>query len=587
VQRSRLALILLLGVLGAVAAAAALRVQAVRTAEGRLRDAGFTWDSREDRLLVVRWRGLRRPGVELPLLRWTLAPTPAVHAEGARVDLAALAGRAPSATDVQPASTGAAAWETDTLGMAPAADSSLTNPQPDASVADWSSIDPRVSETLAEWSRGADPGAWAGQLAGLPASVTVGDAAVSWGDQPLLDGLAGSVAPALDLRAPGGGVRLGPDALVLTLHRGDLSLGPVSGPGTAHLEVRPGAASARLDWPSAWIEHPLLAPAPLGPWPVQAALDWDGDALTGAAHAGPLTAALRGTARLAPPAVTLGFDTEVSLADALAFFGDAVPEGRRVEVRGRLGLRGEVAWPAGRWALTPRAEELAVAGALPDPGGLVRGPIEWRAPGPGPDDWVVARTGEDTDTFVALEEAGLFPDAAVVAEDGAFADHHGWHLPSVQAALDAAAGGKPLRGGSTLSQQLAKNLFLDGRDRSLARKLRELLYAVEMERVLRKERILELYVNVVELGPGIFGVGPAAEAWFARPPARLTPREAAFLAACLPSPRPCWERTMIGGREPRARVDRVLDLLAARGVLAPAVAEAARRDTLRPVPPAR
>lgn len=587
-QRARPALILLLVVLGAAAAAAGLRLQAVREAEDRLRAAGLRWESREDRLLVVRWRGLRRPGVEIGLLRWTLAPTPAVYLDGVRVDLGALSGVGTGTTDPRDMALPADDWDEDSRGDASGADSSSIVPRTVGASADSSPIDPRVSQLLADWLPGADPAAWAARVAAVPAPVTLGGADVNWGGQPLLDGLRGSLAPTVALAAPAGALRLDARALTLEIARDDLRLGPVSGAGRARLELRAGAAEAQLEWPEARMDHPLLAPAPLGPWPVRARGAWDGAALAGELQAGPLRVPFSGTIGTAPPRAALSFDSgDVPLETLLVLFGDAVPEGRRVEVRGSMGLRGTVSWPDGTWALTPRAEGLAVAGALPDPDGLKRGRIEWRAPGPGPEDWQLAATGEDTATFVSLDEAGLFPDAAVVAEDGAFPAHRGWHLPSVQEALDAAAAGRPLRGGSTLSQQLAKNLFLDGRDRSLARKLRELLYALEMERVLGKRRILELYVNVVELGPGVFGIGPGAEAWFARPPARLTPREAAFLAACLPGPRRCWERTMIGGREPRARVDRVLELLAARGHLSPAVAETARRDTLRPVPPAR
>ena len=141
-----------------------------------------------------------------------------------------------------------------------------------------------------------------------------------------------------------------------------------------------------------------------------------------------------------------------------------------------------------------------------------------------------------------------------------------------------------LRGASTITQQLAKNLFLDGR-RTLRRKLRELVYAVELERALGKRRILELYLNVVEFGPEIYGVRAAADRYFLKRPERLSAREAAFLAAILPSPRTSYERAYLGGRVPDRRIDAILDNMARLGSLRPEEVEAAKRAPLRFVPP--
>jgi membrane peptidoglycan carboxypeptidase len=175
----------------------------------------------------------------------------------------------------------------------------------------------------------------------------------------------------------------------------------------------------------------------------------------------------------------------------------------------------------------------------------------------------------------------------IAAEDSGFYRHNGFDPASIQAALDQALGGGDLRGGSTITQQLCKNLFLDGRDRSLARKLRELLYALELDRHLPKERILELYINVVELGPELFGVGQAADAYFLKHPARLSPREAAFLAAILPAPRSLGERAWLGGPTPEARMSRVLDNLGLARAISPDTLERARRERLIFVPPPR
>jgi membrane peptidoglycan carboxypeptidase len=95
--------------------------------------------------------------------------------------------------------------------------------------------------------------------------------------------------------------------------------------------------------------------------------------------------------------------------------------------------------------------------------------------------------------------------------------------------------GKPPRGASTLTQQLAKNLFLT-RERSLRRKVLELALALLLESTLGKERILEIYLNVIEWGPGVYGLRQAVRHYFGKEPADLSPKEMAFLVALIPGP---------------------------------------------------
>ena len=128
------------------------------------------------------------------------------------------------------------------------------------------------------------------------------------------------------------------------------------------------------------------------------------------------------------------------------------------------------------------------------------------------------------------------PLAMVAGEDQKFPYHHGFDLDSIQDALDAADDGKRLRGASTISQQTAKNLFL-WNGRSFVRKGLEAYFTVLIELTWPKQRILEVYMNIAELGNGIYGVGAASEAYFHTAPARLGPAQAARLAAVLPSPR--------------------------------------------------
>jgi monofunctional biosynthetic peptidoglycan transglycosylase len=127
-------------------------------------------------------------------------------------------------------------------------------------------------------------------------------------------------------------------------------------------------------------------------------------------------------------------------------------------------------------------------------------------------------------------------DAVVNSEDARFYLHGGIDpIELGRAAETALERGRLGRGASTLTQQLAKNLWL-GEERSLLRKLKEVLLARRLE-ALGKDRILELYLNVAEWGEGIYGADAAARVWFKKPAAQLLPEEAAVLAAMLPAPR--------------------------------------------------
>ncbi|MEO6927272.1 MAG: monofunctional biosynthetic peptidoglycan transglycosylase [Rhodanobacter sp.] len=128
------------------------------------------------------------------------------------------------------------------------------------------------------------------------------------------------------------------------------------------------------------------------------------------------------------------------------------------------------------------------------------------------------------------------PLAMVAGEDQKFPYHHGFDFESINKAIDAADDGKRLRGASTISQQTAKNLFL-WNGRSFVRKGLEAYFTVLIELTWPKQRILEVYMNIAELGNGIYGVGAASEVFFHTTPARLNSSQAARLAAVLPSPR--------------------------------------------------
>ncbi len=130
----------------------------------------------------------------------------------------------------------------------------------------------------------------------------------------------------------------------------------------------------------------------------------------------------------------------------------------------------------------------------------------------------------------------LFQRTVVVAEDASFWGHHGIDWFEVRASLEKnVEKGKFLRGGSTITQQVVKNLYLTPK-KSISRKIREWVLALKLDKTLSKRRILEIYFNIVEWGPGIFGIKAAAGSYFHKTPAELSLDEMVRLAAVLPNP---------------------------------------------------
>ncbi len=127
--------------------------------------------------------------------------------------------------------------------------------------------------------------------------------------------------------------------------------------------------------------------------------------------------------------------------------------------------------------------------------------------------------------------------AVVSSEDAGFYRHHGLDFGQIEASLERnVKEGRFARGGSTITQQVVKNLFLS-KDKTLSRKLQEAYLSWRIEQVLTKHRILEIYLNIIEWGPGIYGARAAARYYFGKHPSELTIPEAAFLAAIIPNPR--------------------------------------------------
>jgi transglycosylase-like protein len=244
--------------------------------------------------------------------------------------------------------------------------------------------------------------------------------------------------------------------------------------------------------------------------------------------------ALRPEPNFAISACTDALDWASTLA-ALPPALEPPPEAPRLEgtLAAHLALAGPLRRPAA-WRLDGDVELHRLRQAAAQQLALDR-PFAFRAPLPeGRDREVVI--GPSNPAFVSLATLPAYVWRAVVlSEDAGFFAHHGFDVREVQDAL-ARTGGRRLRGASTLTQQLAKNLFLSP-DRTLARKLREALATLAIESSLPKRRILEIYLNAVEWGPaGVRGLGEAAVHWFGKDARDLSPKEAAFLATVLPNP---------------------------------------------------
>lgn len=139
--------------------------------------------------------------------------------------------------------------------------------------------------------------------------------------------------------------------------------------------------------------------------------------------------------------------------------------------------------------------------------------------------------------WVPLSEISVNLQKAVIAsEDGMFLKHNGFDFSAMNKAFQGNIKGKKLKGGSTISQQTAKNVFL-WQGRSYIRKILEAYYTVLIELIWGKQRIMEVYLNSIEMGDGVYGAEAASKHWFHKSASNLTKYEAASIAAILPSPR--------------------------------------------------
>lgn len=226
------------------------------------------------------------------------------------------------------------------------------------------------------------------------------------------------------------------------------------------------------------------------------------------------------------------------IADAYALFGAAIPELAHARIAGRFALQAELSLPDGRLRLAPQIQGFQVSGLGTEVFATARSACSRRSSRLTPDSWLAR--------------------AVVAAEDQRFYQHPGYDLAEFSTALGRnQREGRIARGASTLPQQLAK-LLVTGDERSPVRKLRELLYAVEMEQTLGKPRMLQLYLSHAPWGEGLCGAEAAAQHYFGQRAHTLSPAQAVWLAAMLQNPAQHaqdWART---GRIDVARAQWVL-----------------------------
>ncbi len=184
--------------------------------------------------------------------------------------------------------------------------------------------------------------------------------------------------------------------------------------------------------------------------------------------------------------------------------------------------------------------------------------------------WKTFIVGPENPNYVPLKSVSRnLTRSILTTEDSRFYHHGGFVLRHFRSALvKNLKRGRFAYGGSSITMQVVKNVML-ARRKTVARKLSELFLTWYLEKELSKDRIFEIYLNAIEFGPGIYGIGPAADQFFAKPPRRLNPVESAFISSILPAPTRRFAQYCRGwaGRSTNAKIDRILDHMLERNRL--------------------
>jgi hypothetical protein len=300
------------------------------------------------------------------------------------------------------------------------------------------------------------------------------------------------------------------------------------------------------------LERKELSPQPVGPWSFDIALKararLDGtqvEITSSEAHVGELRAELSGVVEEAPDRRRVDGRLRVPLSGCQSMLS-AMPRGllplvRDMRLEGSFGIdlqaRYDSRAPKDTSVVLKVQNECRVQSVPAElqPQKFERPFLrEVKAPDGSP---VAVEFGPGTASWVPLDDMSRHLETAVlICEDSRFHAHAGFDFKALENAIkDDLKVGRFARGASTVSMQLAKNLYL-GMEKTLGRKLQEALLTMLLEQQLDKRRILELYLNVVELGPGLYGVGDAAQYYFATPARSLSLGQALYLASILPNP---------------------------------------------------
>jgi len=198
-------------------------------------------------------------------------------------------------------------------------------------------------------------------------------------------------------------------------------------------------------------------------------------------------------------------------------------------------------------------------------------------------EWMSFDVGPTNDEFVPLDQISPYLIKSIMStEDSSFYQHHGFITSEFRTALvNNLKAGKFVQGASSITMQMVKNVLLY-REKTLARKLQELFLTWHVENTLTKDRILEIYLNVIEYGPSLYGIGPAAYHFFGKKPADLNPVEAAFFSTILPAPKERYKQYCAGTltKWTEDKIERILQIMRKRDRLTEAEFETAHDTPL-------
>ncbi len=301
-----------------------------------------------------------------------------------------------------------------------------------------------------------------------------------------------------------------------------------------------------------WLDARSVSPYPIVvPW-IALWLRMEDQQLTGSLQAGapPQLFQLTFKGKVTMRNVRLAWQLPTTpLADLLRVLAPHSAAIRTAQVKGNLSAQGSLRWPKQAWSAQPVIDALQVTGL--DISMATQTPVQYDCP------LLDERKYPEKMQWVATQQLGRWLTmAAVIAEDAEFKHHPGYVMRQMQRLLSQESTAKSV-GGSTITQQLAKYMFTDGK-RTWKRKIEELLYAVQLEQTLSKEAILTLYLNTLDWGPSVCGAYAATQYYFGRTPEQLNPLQAAWLASIISNPHRAWKTQYLTQQPNLTRAKQIL-----------------------------